>query len=118
MCELVRIFQPIMKSGQKLDPLPVRELLKSQRTFHQKYWDVEGEYQLATPLKRNTNLPKAAFPPRVSAAKFTRLTDKDLQVQEQYARESLCVWSAIRWGHSTMQRLLTDKSLSAENLKE
>ena len=90
------IYQPISKTGQKLDPLPVGELLKSQRTFHQRYWDVEGEYQLAFPLRRNTHLPKSIFPPGVSAVKFTKLADKELQTQEQNYREALCVWSAIR----------------------
>ena len=102
------IFQPISKTGQKLDPLPVGELLKSQRTFHQRYWDVEGEYQLANPLRRNSHLPKSIFLPGVASVKYTKLTDKELQTQEQNSREALCVWSAIRLGHSTMKRLLAD----------
>ena len=107
------IYQPISKTGQKFNPFPVEEHFPAHFPS-----EVLGDFQLATPLRRNTNLPKAIFPPGVAAAKFTRLTDKELQVQEQHARESFCVWSAIRWGHSTMRKLLTDESFSAEDLKQ
>ena len=50
------IAEPKSKTGQILDPLPVGELLKTQRSF-QKNWDTEGEFPLSTPLRRNARLP-------------------------------------------------------------
>ena len=44
------IAEPKSKTGQVLDPLPVGELLKTQRPFL-KNWDTEGEFPLSTPLR-------------------------------------------------------------------
>ena len=42
------VFQPISKSGQAPDPLPVGESQTAQRSFLHKDWDMEGDYQLST----------------------------------------------------------------------
>jgi len=43
------IAEPVSKLGLPQDPLAVGDFLRTQRTFLQKYWDTEGESQLAVP---------------------------------------------------------------------
>ena len=49
--------------------------------------------------------------------KSCKISDKELMTQEQALRESLCIWSSVRWGHSALRRLLEREDLSSTDLR-
>jgi len=99
------ILNPISKSGTVAEPLVVGSFLKAQRSFSTKHWDPAGLNSFSTPLRRNHTLPKELFT-QSSLNKYSNVTDKDLQQQEQDLREVLASWSALRWSFSGLSQLL------------
>jgi len=99
------ILNPMSKSGTVAEPLVVGSFLKAQRSFSTKHWDPAGPSSFSTPLRRNHTLPKELFT-QSSLNKYSNVTDKDLQQQEQDLREVLASWSALRWSFSGLAQVL------------
>jgi septum formation inhibitor MinC len=64
-------------------------------------------------LKENYNFPSDIIRQPTGQAKVT-LTEKDLMRQEAELRESLMVWSSLRWGTDTLTKVMAKEDMTAE----
>ena len=112
------ILEPTSKAGTPQDPLGVGSYLKAQRPFSHKVLEVEGDTKLAPPLRRNTNWPKDVLEVDPARTKTASVPEADLKQQETDLRETLAVWSSLRWSFSTASKILENDSVSTDEVKD
>jgi hypothetical protein len=96
------------KAGHPLPPLSVGKYLAPSEPFRSKYLEALDLVGFGKPLKENFDTPVDLIPPSAKVASVA-FTEKDFKAQESEARETILIWSAIRWSHDTLAKLLEDE---------
>jgi hypothetical protein len=101
------------KHGFPLPPLTVGKYVSPPEPFHQKTLEALDLVGFTRPLRENFDFPKDLIRPSVGKEASSVFSEKDLKGQEGELRESIMAWSAIRWTHTTLAKVL-DSDLSDE----
>jgi hypothetical protein len=101
------------KHGFPLPPLTVGKYVSPPEPFHQKTLEALDLVGFARPLRENFDFPKDLIRPTAGKEASVTFTEKDLKGQEGELREAVLAWSAIRWTHTTLAKVM-DSELSDE----
>jgi hypothetical protein len=102
------------KHGFPLPPLTVGKYVTPPEPFHQKTLEALDLVGFTRPLRENFDFPKDLIRPTAGKEASSTFSEKDLKTQEGELREAVMAWSAIRWTHSTLAKVL-DSDLPDED---
>ena len=101
------------KVGHPLPPLSVGKFLTPSEQFRSKYLEALDLVGFSKPLKENFDTPADLIQPSTKVSSVT-LTEKDLKAQEADTRETMLIWSAIRWSHDSLAKLIEDEETTPD----
>jgi hypothetical protein len=88
-------------------PIPVGQTLKSTRKFPHNYMDL-GNLQNFSSAQRKTKLTPMV--PEFKAT-FVQLTNAEIESQETMIRETVTMWSHMRWAMQSMENILQSENI-------